>query len=117
MAAAAQDGFCVFKGASGKTYVVMAYFSDIAGALVNFDAGGGASATSATYWTAPENCVLVDVGIHSGMTDTTNARLTKGGQPTPTTIIYAAHLDTSVARPQLSEGYSKGVQIGMIQLA
>jgi hypothetical protein len=117
MAAAPQYGFLVFKGQSGKTYVVDLYASDVANALVNFDAGAGASSASQTFWTPPEPCILIDFAIHTGMTDTTNVRVTKGGQPTASVLRFAAHLDTSDARPPLSDGFNQNQRIGMIQQA
>lgn len=118
MVAAPQSGACIFKGvASGKIYNVDFYASDVANALVNFDSGAGSGSSSQTFWTPPENCILTDVFIHTGMTDTTRGRITKGGQPTPSIIRWAAHLDTSNGRPMQTEGFAKGVQIGIIQLA
>jgi len=117
MAAAPQYGFMIFKGASGKIYSVDLYGSDVANALITFDAGAGAGASTQTFWTPPENCILTDFGIHTGMTDTTRIRLTKGGQPTPSILHFAAHLDTSNGRPTLFEGFARGVQVGAIQLA
>jgi hypothetical protein len=118
MAAAPQYGFAKFIGQNtGKTYITHIYLSDVANSEGNFDSGAGASSSSRTWWQPPEPVILVDFAIHTGMTDTTKVRVTKGGQPTASVLVYAAHLDTSNARPALSDGFAPGMAIGFIQLA
>lgn len=117
MVAAPQSGALILKGETGKIYSVDFYASDVAGGLINFDSGAGSGSASQTFWTPPENVILTDLFIHTGMTDTIRVRVTKGGQPTPSILHFAAHLDTSQGRPLLTEGFRAGVQIGMIQLA
>lgn len=115
--AAAQAGFLRFVGASKKNYNVDLYASDIVNKKINFDDGAGANSTSETFWTPPEDVVLVDMAIHTGMTDTTFLRWTRGGVPLGNTLRYAAHLDTSDARVPLAIGYRKGINVGAIQFA
>jgi len=117
MVAAPQYGFAKFIGRSKKVYTVDIYASDVANAEINFDSGTGAGTGSRTFWSPPEDCVLVDFAIHTGMTDTTVVRVTKGGAPTGNTMRYAAHLDTSNARPELAIGFKEGINVGLIQLA
>ena len=72
MAAAPQLATASFVGVqTRRTYAVDVYLSDVAAALVNFDSGAGAGAGSDTFWIAPENVILTDFSIKTGMTDTT----------------------------------------------
>ena len=117
MVAAPQNAVGVFKGTSGKTYSIDMYLSDVANATVNFDGGGGSAAGSPAFWIPPERVILVDFAIHAGMTDTTKARVTVNGRPTASILRYAIHLDTLATRPALFQGFEKGAQVGLIQLA
>ena len=118
MAAAPQYGQFVFQGLStGKSFTIDMYASDVANARVNLDGGAGASSTSPTYWMPPEDVVLKDVFIHTGMTDTTKIRILSNSRPTLHTLRYAAQLDTSNARPELNIKFFANTQIAAIQLA
>lgn len=118
MAAAPQYGFFKAVGDSGRTYVVDFYASDVANAALNWDSGSGATSTSLTFWKAPERCVIVDAAIHTGMTDTTRMFLNAdGARIGGITIRYAAHLDTSNARPALAIGLKQGTNLSAIQSA
>lgn len=117
MVAAPQFGFLRFVGKSKKPYNVDLYASDVDKAKVNLDDGAGAGTGSETFWDPPEDVVLVDMAIHTGMTDTTYIRVTKGGVPLGNTLRYAAQLDTSDARQPLAIGFRKGVNVGLIQFA
>ena len=118
MAAAPQFGTFVFHGQqSGRVYNVDAYFSDVADGLGNFDGGGGASATSPDSFTAPEDLILNDMSIVTGMTDTTKIQILRGNQPTGDFLRYTQHLTTAPARSPLRLGFARGVQIRVIQKA
>ena len=118
MAATPQYAVFKFIGArSGRSYSVDAYLSDVAGALVRFDAGDGASATSPDFWIAPEPVVLTDFAIVSGMADTTKIQLTRNGQPTMDHLRFAMHVQTLASRPQLSTGVAPGMSLRAIQRA
>ncbi len=117
MAAAPQYATATFKGVSGASYTVDIYCSDVVAGLVNFDSGAGAAATSETFWTAPENCHLVDFSILTGMTDTTVLRITANSRPLQSTVRYANHLNTLNSRPHLDTGFAASTRVGFIQLA
>lgn len=118
MVAAPRYGTVTFKGASGKTYSVDVYLSDVANAQVNWDSGNGAGTGSQTFWRAPENVVLIDFSVASGLTDTTNIVLTKnGGQLAGQRIRYANYLNSLAFRAPLTLGFSKDSNIGAIQIA
>ena len=114
--AAAQSGICLFLGlATRQTYCKDVYFSDAAGALVNWDSGGVAGATSETFWTPPEPVVLKDFSIHTGMTQVA-ARIARNGVPTGDTLRYAIHLDTLNNRPVLNIPFAAGDKVSITQV-
>ena len=117
MAAAPQTGTCTFRGASGTFYAIDIYISDVVAASVTFDSGSGAGAASETFYTFNEVVYLVDFSIVTGLTDTTNFRVTANGKPTNNVIRYANHLNTLNSRPQLNVGFKAGTRIGGIQTA
>ncbi len=118
MAAAPQYGTMVFIGAQSKrVYNVDSYFSDVVDALGNFDGGGGASATSPDSFTAPEDLLLNDFSIVTGMTDTTKIQILRGNQPTGDFLRYTQHLTTAPARSPLRLGFARGTQVRVIQKA
>lgn len=118
MAATPQYGQFTFRGVrSGKSYSVDAYFSDVAAALVRFDAGSGASSTSPTEWVCPEDVVLRDYTIVTGMVDTLKVQLQRNNNPTGDVLRYALHLTTLANRPGLNIGYRAGSNFRATQLA
>lgn len=118
MAAAPQYGvFCFMGLVSKRIYNVDAYFSDVADALVNFDAGAGSGATSPASFTAPEPIVLFDQAIHTGMTDTTKIQLLRNNQPVGDFLRYTMHLDTSAQRSPVRIGFNTGTEVRAIQKA
>jgi len=115
MAAAPQTGTCTFVGQSGAYYSVDMYISDVVGGLTNWDSGAGASATSETFWTAPENVTLVDFSIITGLTDTFTLRLTANGRNLQSLIRHANHLNTLPFRTVLNTGFAAQTRVAMIQ--
>jgi len=114
--AAPQYGLALFVGLKTKrTYSKDLYISDEAAALVNWDSGAGASATSETFWTPPEPVVLRDFSVHTGMTQT-SARVARNGVPTGDTIRYAIHLDTLNNRPMLNIPFAAGDKVQITQV-
>jgi len=117
MVAAPQYATAIFRGKSGTHYSVDIYLSDVANAQANFDSGSGSGTGSETFWTAPENCTLVDFAINTGMTDTTAGRLTANGRPLQSVIRWANHLNSLNSRPLLNTGFLSATRVGIIQLA
>jgi hypothetical protein len=113
--AAAQYGVIIFVGRSGRTYAVDVYISDVAGALINWDSGSGASSTSETFWTPPEQVVMRDFAVHAGMTQT-SARVARNSVPTGDTLRYAVHLDTLSYRPVLNIPFGAGDRVQITQV-
>lgn len=117
MVAAPQYSTFTFKGRSGRTYIKDAYFSDVANAMVNWDAGAGASSTSPTDWVPNEPVMLVDFSVVTGLTDTTKVQLTRNGIATGDMLRYSIHLTTLAYRPQLRIPFNPGQRIQFIQKA
>jgi len=118
MAATPQYATFVFRGMiSAKTYIKDAYFSDVNSAMINWDAGAGANASSPQDWTPPEPVILQDAAIVTGTVDTTKLQLCRNGSPTGDFLRYAMHLTTLNNRPLLTISFLKGDRIQGIQKA
>jgi hypothetical protein len=118
MAAAPRYGTLMFLGASGRTYAVDVYISDVANGQVNFDNGSGAGSTSLTYYKAPEQMKLYDFSVATGLTDTTNVLFTSdGAQIAGSRLRYANFLNTIATRPVLSLTFRQGSNVGALQAA
>lgn len=117
MAPAPRYGTLMFKGLStNRVYAVDAYISDVLVGNVNMDSGSGAGTGSLTYWKAPENVVLYDFSVATGLTDTTNIVLTSDGAQIPQARLrYANFLNSLATRPVLNVGFRQGSNIGAIQ--
>jgi len=116
MAAAPQRGTFTFVGASGETYQVDAYISDVLAAPINLDGGVGAGTTSPLYWTCPEACTLVDWAVVTGLTDTTNIALVSNGAQLPNKRLrHAVFLTSLNNRPALRIPFKQGSMFGAIQ--
>jgi len=117
MVATPQYASFIFVGASGKTYALDAYVSDVNAGLVNFDGGAGAGSASPTFWIAPENVTLRDYAMVTGTADTEKIRLTSNGRPTTHVLRYGVHLTSLNNRPRLNIGFAGGTQIGALQIS
>lgn len=118
MAAAPQSGTMSFTGVqTGRTYTIDVYFSDVAGANVNFDSGSGAGASSDKFWIAPENIVFKDLSIPTGMTDTTKINIVANNVSTGNRLRFANFLNTIAFRPALSVPFRAGTKISAVQEA
>lgn len=109
-------GTFVFMGMrSQRIYNVDAYIADVADALVHFDGGGGASTTSPTSFTAPEDILLSDVSFKTGPTVIFKLQILRGNQATGDFLRLAAHLDTSPARSPVRLGFARGTEVRAIE--
>ena len=113
---AATQGTLIFRGRSGRTYVRDMYLDDVAAAPANLDSGGGASATSETFCTLPEQASLEDVSIVTGAAQT-KLQVTRNGQPTGDMIRQTLHLNTLAARPHLAIPFNPTDKIAFNQIA
>jgi len=117
MVATPKYGSMTFRGASGKTYSVDIYVSDVDGALITWDGGAGAGSASPDFWTPPEDVVLVDYSQVTGTADTEKIRLTVNGRPTQHVLRYAIHLTSLATRPRLNVGFRAGSRVAALQIA
>jgi len=118
MAATPQYGTFVFRGTrTGTTYIKDIYISDVANALVTFDGGGGAGASSPDFTTFPEPVVLEDYSQVTGTADTTKIRIVANGTPTGHILRYTIHLTSLNNRPRLAIGFRAHTRVQAIQLA
>lgn len=116
--AAPEYGTFVFIGLqSQRIYNVDIYYSDVADALIRWDGGAGASATSPDSFTAPENLLLADIAVVTGGTDTKKFQLLRNNQPTGDFIRHVPHLTTNPVRPSLRLGFTRGTEVRAIQKA
>jgi len=114
---AATYGQARFIGLSSRqTYSKGTYFSDSAGALINWDSGAGASSTSDNNWTPPEPVILTDF-VLTAATGQTKSQIVRAGVPTGDVLLNALHLSTVTNRPTLGIVFGAGQKIQAIQLA
>ena len=111
---AATNATFVFIGASGKVYTVDAYVPDAIATKITFNPSGLAVAGSTPYWTAPENCVMVDI---TGKAPTAVGAIATfdGANMTGFTFRWANQLDTLPTRMKHRLSIPVGVQFGCLQ--
>lgn len=102
---------------TGQIYEIEGYVADVDKGNVRFDSGAGASATSADFWTPPEDCQLRDYAQVAGPTVTSKLRLAVNGVNTPGLLRYEAHLSTSPFRSPLSLYVPAGSRFSAVELA
>ena len=113
---AATQGTAIFKGKSGKTYIVDVYLGDTVDTPVNWSAGGAAAATTPETWTPPEDVVLTDFSVVTGYAQT-RLQLLRDQSPMGDVLAHALHLNTLANRPKLAMGFRAHSTIALIQLA
>src|SRR3990167_13997 len=92
MAAAPQRGLVKFTGRSGRTYSYAVYISDVAAAFVTWATTGTAGTGSTNFIIAPEDVVLSDYSLVTGLTDTTIQVLWLNDSPVPNSVLFDANL-------------------------
>ena len=111
-----ENGVCTFIGASGKTYSVDFYVSDVNATAVKFDSGSGATSSSLPFWKCPENVRLVDLAVHTGTTATLSLILTADGGNVPgQRFRLLQYLDTVATRPPINIGFRAGTNFGLTE--
>ena len=106
------SGSLTFVGASGRTYMISMYTADTAAYINRFAADTAATATSETYWRAPENVVLTDFSITTGTTQLSSVMKVDGAVKNGTVMIWLHHVSTAPSRPVLRIAFPKGALIG-----
>lgn len=113
MAATPKTGFIKFRGLeSNKEYTYSIYNSDVAGGFVTLATTATAGTGSVNFISAPENMVLVDVSVVTGIVDTTALLLWLDDGPIPNTFIqWAAVVNTLATRAVPALGIKKGRKV------
>jgi hypothetical protein len=110
-------GTATFVGRSGRAYTIDVYLSDVAAVACTFNANGAAAAGSLQYWRTPEDVVLRDFSIITGLTATVGMIWLRDGATIPGSIIRMAnHLNTNPYRPTLNMLFKAGTLIGATQV-
>lgn len=106
----------VFKGRSGRTWVIDGYISDVAAAASTFDSGAGtASSTSDAFYIIPEDCILRDFIMTTGTTAAVAVQVVRNSVPTGNTLRFTAHLTSLNNRPVLEIPFKAGDKFTAIQ--
>ena len=112
---AAQAGtFCFKAKDDGQTFRIDTYIPDATGTSLCFSNIGLSGSSSTPYWTAPEDCELVDV---SGAAPTAvGFTLTFNGAPVPNaTFRWANQLATLATRMKTRIFIPAGTQVSGLQ--
>lgn len=113
---AAQYGMVSFIAQGGRSYNVDVYCDDSAGDPVRWDGGAGASATSPTFWTAPENVMMTDV-VLAAATAQTKTQVNRNNVGTGHILRNSVVLASVNTRPALRIPFGAGSQVSLTQLA
>lgn len=111
MAATPKNGTMTFDGASGRSYTVSVYLSDVAAADITWSQDGAAVAGSPSYWIAPESVRLRDFSVVTGTVDTTVMKLLINGVSVGQILAYANHVNTIATRPNPSIPITAGREV------
>lgn len=114
---AATAATLTFQAKGGRKYFVDAYVPDAAAGQWGFNPTGAATSGSLTFYTIPEDVVLVDVSAlavptATGATLYANQAAVNGGQ-----IRIGNFLYSNPMRPQFNIGFSKGSIISAVNVA
>jgi len=111
-----QNGTATFVGRSGRNYTIDVYVSDVAAAACTFNPSGAAGTGSLQYWVCPEDVVLRDFSIVTGLGTTVALLYSRDGATVPGSMIRVAnHLNTNPYRPTLNVMFKAKTQIGAVQ--
>ena len=117
MAAVPKNGAAIFRGKSGQTYSYSLYWSDVANAFLTFATTASAGSGSVNFITAPEDMVLEDISVASGLTDTTSIVLWLDDAPVRNTILVDANIVNTVTTrnfPKLRISGGRKVQFAQL---
>lgn len=92
MAATPKTGMIRFRGKSGKAYAYNIYNSDVSGGFITWATTAAAGTGNTTFITAPEDMVLEDVSVVTGIVDTTSIVCWLDDGPVPNTVTLWANV-------------------------
>lgn len=112
----ATNGTLTFKGASGKTYSLDFYISDVVAAYVTINPAGKAGTGNNTFWKCPEPVVLTDMSIASGPTVMVGLQALADDAPIAGASLRIANfLNTLANRPYPGIGFQAGRNVAFTQ--
>lgn len=119
MAATPKVGNVEFTGLrTGKKYAYSIYNSDVAAAFVTWNRMGAAGTGSVTFITAPEDMVLSDVSVVTGIVDTANLLLFIDDGAVPGSLISWANVVNTLQNRQFPRlGISQGRKVQFQEVA
>lgn len=119
MAATPQRGQVRFRGVqSGQPYTYNIYNSDVAAAFVTWNLNGQAGTTNDTYIIAPEDLVLEEMSLVTGIVDTTGLLWYANGAAKAGYIVqWALAISTLQSRSFPKFMVSKGTRLQLQEIA
>ena len=118
MAAGPQNGTIVIVGRqTGRVFRPSIYCSDVAGALVTFGLAAKATSTDPNYWTAPENCNLVDLSLTADLTDCKTLQIAREGNPTGDYLLTTQQVYSVTTRALMNVMIARGIRLQIYQRA
>lgn len=111
----AGNGVISFRGASGRSYNVSFYSSDVVGAALTFNLNGLAVAGSQSFLLLPENGVIEDISFTSSNTVAVAWVVQLNDANTGNVISIANQLNTLANRQKPMIPLPKGGKLTMIQ--
>lgn len=112
MAATPKTGQLVFKGRSGKSYGLTTYNPDVASSFLTFSQVGAAGSASQAFWIVPEDVMLDDAAVVTGIVDTTTVVI-QANDLSVGSFQWAAVVNTLATRGVPKIGFRAGTKITM----
>jgi len=111
----AGNGVISLRGASGKSYNINFYSSDVIGAFVTFNLNGLAVAGSQNFYIIPENCILEDISFTSSNTVSTAWVVQINDSNTGNVVSIANQLNTLANRQKPLIPVPAGKKFALLQ--
>jgi len=113
---AASNATMIFRAIdNGELYEVDCYVPDAVATNFTFNGVGLASSTSTAYWSAPEDCELVEITVVASPTAVGGVILFDGSPVKNHTFRHSANLVSLNNRPKQSLYIPAGTQVGVLQ--
>lgn len=115
MTATPKNGAIVLRGKSGRSYNLSFYNSDVVGAFCTFNLNGAAVAGSQNFFIVPEDCIIEDVSIATGIADTTSGVIQLNDANTGNVVVFANQVNTLATRVKPMVALSRGAKLTILQ--
>lgn len=117
MAAAPKNGLIILQGRSGKQYSYNFYASDVANAPITWSTIGAAGTGSSNFIIVPEDCMIADMSVATGLTDTANLVPYVNDVPAGVVVADANIVNTIQTRAFPRIGFQGGRKLQFVQTA